>query len=169
MKMIIGALVATLLSSTAANAAVYTFAITGDYNATFQLKSNPIPTKSFSSQFFEISNSAISSTVSGVANFQFYNIATGGGLAIVDFRGKSGTFNGEGAQLYTGTEAAPMFRLGKFVLTEFRGTRTYTLDISGGTIPAVPEPATWAMMLVGFGMMGATLRYRRRTTAVTYA
>lgn len=31
---------------------------------------------------------------------------------------------------------------------------------------AVPEPATWAMMLVGFGMVGATMRYRRRKGAV---
>jgi hypothetical protein len=31
---------------------------------------------------------------------------------------------------------------------------------------AVPEPATWAMMLVGFGGLGATLRTRRRMTAV---
>jgi hypothetical protein len=34
---------------------------------------------------------------------------------------------------------------------------------------AVPEPATWAMMLVGFGMIGAASRYRRRSTKVTYA
>lgn len=34
---------------------------------------------------------------------------------------------------------------------------------------AVPEPATWAMMLVGFGMIGAVSRYRRRHSAVTYA
>ena len=30
---------------------------------------------------------------------------------------------------------------------------------------AVPEPATWAMMITGFGMLGATLR-RRRATAL---
>lgn len=29
---------------------------------------------------------------------------------------------------------------------------------------AVPEPATWAMMLIGFGAVGASLRRRRRTT-----
>ena len=29
---------------------------------------------------------------------------------------------------------------------------------------AVPEPTTWAMMFVGFGMMGASMRYRRRST-----
>lgn len=34
---------------------------------------------------------------------------------------------------------------------------------------AVPEPATWAMMLIGFGMIGATARYRRRSSTATYA
>lgn len=32
------------------------------------------------------------------------------------------------------------------------------------TGPAVPEPATWAMMLSGFGLMGAAMRRRTRTT-----
>lgn len=31
------------------------------------------------------------------------------------------------------------------------------------TMPAVPEPATWAMMLVGFGGIGMTMRARRRS------
>ncbi len=34
---------------------------------------------------------------------------------------------------------------------------------------AVPEPATWAMMIGGFGMIGASLRYRRRKTTVSFA
>lgn len=34
---------------------------------------------------------------------------------------------------------------------------------------AVPEPATWAMMLVGFGMIGAAARYRRRVPATATA
>jgi hypothetical protein len=36
-------------------------------------------------------------------------------------------------------------------------TLTGTLDL-----PAVPEPATWAMMLVGFFGLGAAIRVRRR-------
>ena len=34
---------------------------------------------------------------------------------------------------------------------------------------AVPEPATWAMMLLGFGAMGVSLRRRRGTQALTQA
>jgi len=40
---------------------------------------------------------------------------------------------------------------------------------TGGTLgaPGVPEPAMWAMMLVGFGTVGAMMR--RRATKVTFA
>jgi hypothetical protein len=31
----------------------------------------------------------------------------------------------------------------------------------------IPEPANWALMLVGFGAMGATMRSRRRSIAAT--
>lgn len=36
-------------------------------------------------------------------------------------------------------------------------------------IAAVPEPATWAMMIGGFGAIGATMRRRRRTLATAAA
>jgi hypothetical protein len=35
-----------------------------------------------------------------------------------------------------------------------------------GNAGAVPEPATWAMMLVGFGGIGWSMRRRRTTCAV---
>ncbi len=35
---------------------------------------------------------------------------------------------------------------------------------------AVPEPATWAMMLTGFGLIGGLMRRKQRQTVrVTYA
>lgn len=37
------------------------------------------------------------------------------------------------------------------------------------TTAAVPEPATWAMMLLGFGIVGGAVRHRRRTTTTSYA
>ncbi len=38
-------------------------------------------------------------------------------------------------------------------------------DIGGGVGAAVPEPATWAMMIVGFGAAGAMMRRRRAAVA----
>lgn len=36
-------------------------------------------------------------------------------------------------------------------------------------LPAVPEPATWAMMIAGFGLVGAGMRRRRTAANVTLA
>ena len=53
------------------------------------------------------------------------------------------------------------------------GGKAYDAFKLGGfsvsTMAAVPEPATWAMMLIGFGFAGAGMRYRRRQTAVAFA
>lgn len=38
-----------------------------------------------------------------------------------------------------------------------------------GVTPIIPEPATWAMMLLGFGIIAGAARYRRRSSAATYA
>lgn len=36
-------------------------------------------------------------------------------------------------------------------------------------VAAVPEPAAWMMMILGFGAIGGTLRYRRRKTGIKFA
>lgn len=43
--------------------------------------------------------------------------------------------------------------------------RTYSIS----AVAAVPEPATWAMMMGGFGIVGGAMRYRRRETKIDYA
>ena len=42
---------------------------------------------------------------------------------------------------------------------------------AGKGMSAVPEPAAWAMMLIGFGFVGGTMRAanRRKKFAVAYA
>jgi hypothetical protein len=40
-------------------------------------------------------------------------------------------------------------------------------DLLDNVVVSVPEPATWAMMLVGFGGLGAAMRSRRRLAAAT--
>lgn len=60
------------------------------------------------------------------------------------------------------------------------GVNYFTLGANGGggdermgltslTTGVVPEPATWGMMIVGIGMLGASARYRRRSTKAVYA
>ena len=55
------------------------------------------------------------------------------------------------------------------IATTWLGVASQALAMSGpikygGTTPvlAVPEPATWAMMLIGFGALGLVTRLRRR-------
>lgn len=44
-----------------------------------------------------------------------------------------------------------------------------TVDVIGDVIAPVPEPAAWAMMLSGFGIVGAGLRRRRGAAARAFA
>lgn len=54
-------------------------------------------------------------------------------------------------------------------LTRRNGTILGTYRGSFVTAAVVPEPATWGLMLVGFALVGASLRYRRMQSAATYA
>jgi hypothetical protein len=71
-----------------------------------------------------------------------------------------------GPDLFTVSNMCPVFSLGTFQLTSIVSEAS-TLTISAAA--AVPEPATWAMMLIGFGMIGGVARYRRRTVSTTVA
>jgi len=45
---------------------------------------------------------------------------------------------------------------------EFTTPSGLRVTASDAVVAAVPEPASWAMMLIGFGAIGFTLRFRRR-------
>lgn len=61
-----------------------------------------------------------------------------------------------------------------FTLYNYNGQTTFTTDgkhglshlVFFGSVGAVPEPATWAMMLLGFGAIGVSMRRRRKNTAL---
>lgn len=50
----------------------------------------------------------------------------------------------------------------------------FSTSVTGGpaavsfSAAAVPEPATWALMMVGFAMVAGASRYRRRATAIAF-
>lgn len=40
-------------------------------------------------------------------------------------------------------------------------TQFVTAEVTSNVLPSVPEPATWALMITGFGLVGAAMRGRR--------
>ena len=79
-----------------------------------------------------------------------------------------------GSALLTGTNESSAtlpgfgsYRYYDFVSTSTSGGKNFL--IAGLTATAVPEPATWAMMLLGFGLIGASVRYGRRKPASAFA
>jgi type IV pilus assembly protein PilY1 len=75
-------------------------------------------------------------------------------------RGALVSLNAVGAEVYSLGQAADD-RLGT---TPGRSTFIFGFKGVGGVIvdpPVVPEPATWAMMIAGFGLVGAAARRRR--------
>jgi PEP-CTERM motif len=93
-------------------------------------------------------------------------------LRFTDDTGQYGLYGDVGngyskGKLFSGTSSlAP----NPVTLPDDLAFRTYASDVVPAllTVPAVPEPATWAMMLVGFGAVGFALR-RRQSVRVTYA
>jgi PEP-CTERM motif len=101
---------------------------------------------------------------------------------LVDLTAFSATFaNGALTALSFDTNALAAISTsgnGDFGLQSFRvtglgidGASTFNGDfqlLTSGQleIAGVPEPATWALMIIGFGMIGGTLRARRRQVAV---
>lgn len=82
------------------------------------------------------------------------------------------TYNGPTIDL-GGTQFSGFGAESIFSLTRFDGFQSVTVKTGGeangslvftqGTVgvPAIPEPATWAMMIGGFGLVGGALRRRR--------
>lgn len=88
------------------------------------------------------------------------------------------TYNGSSQDLSNQTFAgfSALSRYGAISLDGFSGLSIKTAGAVDTTVftqgsvgvPAIPEPATWAMMISGFGLLGAAARRRRVQAAVTY-
>ncbi len=83
--------------------------------------------------------------------YDILNEYSDGGLSLLNGRALE---RFDGPQIYSGTLSAPVFS----------PTGGSPIALDGGytlTITAVPEPATWALMLTGVLSLGAVLRARR--------
>jgi len=108
-----------------------------------------------------------------VAQIDFYTTAgtLEGGFYIDDFFGRTAgeterpILTTNGPSVITGPTSAPTFLTGYYVFTATNATQDpYSLTIS-----AVPEPSSWAMMLSGFGLIGAALRRRAKQATTRLA
>jgi hypothetical protein len=161
-------LAAAMLAATAAQAAqIYDFAAFGGGAAStgisFSLPANPTPdavAKNGSS--FELLD--VTYEQGGqfpcpcVGDFTFY-LAKNGKKGGVDT--PAGYY--QGPQLFSGPASDPTFLLGDFAIT-FKNPGSFynggAGDVSITLAATAPEPSVWAMLLAGFGLLGATLRQR---------
>lgn len=138
-----------------ANAAAYVFTLTGPNTASFTLNSSPVPDTTGTGSF-TLQNIPATYNGTGVTFAQLTFFL--GGQSSGGFSASGTALNLEGPQLFSGTLTNPIFNLGTFTLDDGNFMHpTYTLLISNSD---VPEPATWAMMLLGFVAVG--LSYGRR-------
>ncbi len=154
-----------------ANAATLIFNFSGPSGtAVFELDSNPIP--DFSRTVFPGSDQFGFTNVAGVfggvpGTASTINFGTG---IVADFQIVAPNlgftqFSGSSPALFTGAIDAPVFAPGTFqLLNPFLGNGTLTITAATA---AVPEPMTWAMMVLGFGLLGGALRAKRRKARVS--
>ena len=94
--------------------------------------------------------------------------ATGDVLA--SFTGSQIIASNFGNQVLPGSNPFVTFNVTGADQTLIRGLRLTStqeaFEIDNITIGAVPEPGTWALMLLGFGFVGASLRSRKDRSAV---
>ena len=159
MKILIAALVATTAIIAPANATVYKFSYNGDANIEWKLPASPTPFQSDARQF----------TIQGVdikfngapdtADILFYTLSEFGAFDFNSVGGVAAVAYGD--QLYTGPNSAPTFKLGTFTTTLGTGGTFGAGTLTISAVSGVPEPTNWAMLIAGFGLVGAVARRRR--------
>ena len=137
-----------------------------------------VGTGSFSAKF-PISYTNVPSLGSGTVQsaLTFFTATPQGGLSFTG-PGSVGTVRLYNTTLITNTSFSPalpkdqnkaIFKLGTFALSTTaqnnnpRPFDNYSVTISA--VNAVPEPASWALMIAGFGLAGGVLRTRRARVA----
>jgi hypothetical protein len=99
----------------------------------------------------------------------------GNRVDLTAFNASGSTDSGAGAWLASGAHSFEAFFVqkngtgGGAFTARASGANAASLTFSPAAVAAVPEPASWALMMAGFALVGGAARYRRRNTAVTYA
>jgi hypothetical protein len=122
---------------------------------TFYLDSDPTP-DSFDEVSFTVSGLTYSHTYSDNVTLDTFTFFTADFLG--GFQDLENVY--EGAVLFTGTTEHPHFKTGTFAIDDFLVGGSVTITDLSAPPAAVPEPASWALMLGGFGLVGGAMRRR---------
>ncbi|MBB6226446.1 hypothetical protein FHS79_000600 [Polymorphobacter multimanifer] len=161
------ALVATTIPQ-GAQAVPLLFTLEGSRNASFTLDSMPAPS-SFTSLQTNFTN--VSGTFNGVeTTASLINFGRSDGIfsaAALNIQAPGlGFTQFVGPVIFGGTTQNPTFAPGTFTLNSLVSGRS-VLTISAIAAGAVPEPASWAMLIAGFGLVGASMRRRNSLRLVS--
>ena len=97
----------------------------------------------------------------------YYNLS-GRAATLLGGKGYSGTQSGRATydlSALAGQVVDIRFQFASDYAALGRGVKFDNLLVTGAAPSAVPEPATWAMMIMGFGLAGTAIRSRRRRLA----
>ena len=162
--------------SSQASAALVLFTITGPAPASFTLDQSPTPT-SVAPNYFTIDHVVGTFLGAPSSNINlFFDDGRNWSISGVNFNGVNShfitvDFLQSNAPLFSGTTVTPTFNLGTYSFLGGVIARNSPLGAFDATLTiasvdgAVPEPSTWMMMLVGFGLLGGAMRYGRNTRA----
>lgn len=147
------------ISATSANAEnlLVSYAPVTDIRGSFSFNvdSNPIPLNSFTTTFATAISNGMGE-FAGITTTNFYVLASAGLFG--DYYG---------GQAFTGTTSAPMIQTGTYAAT-YLGDATQAGAVTlSNAAAAVPEPASWAMMILGIGAVGCAMRRRIRSRKLT--
>src|SRR4051794_15180066 len=126
-------------------------------NFSFIVDNAPVPDASLPNYFIL---DGVAVTIGGgpsidINSIYFYTSTQGGGLA------STGTVPALfGDQIFDGPTNLPQFLTGSYDLHSGTGFTlgTLTIGAAANVSTGVPEPSTWAMMLLGFGAIGLAAR-----------
>jgi hypothetical protein len=154
----VAVLLAAATFGRSANAVLLQYEVGGPYNYSFTLDSTSVFTADPDFGGFFLTNVANSSG-SPFEYLYFIDLSNSGGIAAYH-PDSTPYFDLTGQPLFSGSLDAPTLLTGSFSLI------SYGLDEPPVTVlvTPIPEPSTWAMMILGFAGV-AFMAYRRRKVA----
>lgn len=163
-----------MAASSSAQAATLLFELSGSRNATFTIETDPVTPTRINTQALlggsQIFFDNVAGTFNGVETFANVNFGSGPILAALNISAPGtglGFTQFGGPDVFTIDNGMINFNTGTFAFAGLATGRS-TLTISEVSA-AVPEPATWLMMLLGFGFVGGAMRQRKQAVRVSYA